>query len=113
MVAEVVAAFERLSPAPGWPVWKVDHGTELVPPWAVIFDPTPCRFEVSPDGPSLIGHAEVALGGFFADPPTMPGRAPDGHRVWSRDVASREIALTLARRENTAAVPPCPAVGLD
>jgi hypothetical protein len=110
VVGEVVATFERLSPASDWPLWKVEDGSEVGPRWAVVFGPKRhAEFEVTDNGPQLVDHAEVALGGYFADPSALPGRAPDGHRVWSRGVAEREVALALARQDDPDAVRPAPA----
>lgn len=56
---------------------------------------------------TVIKRTETALGGFFADPATMTGRAPDGGRLWSC-VAVEQMAMHALAREHdpTAFRPP-------
>lgn len=46
----------------------------------------------------VVERTETGLGGFFADPPTMAGRALDGGRLWSLAAARREVACALAKQ---------------
>lgn len=44
----------------------------------------------------IVERTETGLGGFFADPPAMVGRSPDGGRLWSREAVRREVVHALA-----------------
>jgi hypothetical protein len=96
--AGVVAAFDRLSPAPWWPVWKTERGSRRVPLQAVVFGPKRhVEFVVHEGRVEVVDRTDANLGGFYADPPSMPGRAPDGNRLWSLAVAEQAVATALAR----------------
>lgn len=58
------------------------------------------EFILGVEGLDIFDRTETTLGGFYADPPTMTGRAPDGGRIWSLAAVEREISFALARREN-------------
>jgi len=53
---------------------------------------------IDADGVEIVERTEAGLGGFFVDPPTMPGRAPDGGRLWSLAAAHREVTYALAKQ---------------
>jgi hypothetical protein len=55
------------------------------------------EFRLDGEGFDIVERTETGLGGFFVDPPTMPGRAPDGGRLWSLEAVRREVAYTLAK----------------
>lgn len=55
---------------------------------------------------TVIKRTETALGGFFADPPTMTGRAPDGGRLWSYVAAEQMVVHALARQTDPTALRP-------
>jgi hypothetical protein len=52
--------------------------------------------EIVGEGVTLLDQAEVALGGFYADPPRLQGRTEEGHRRWSTR-AAEEAARHLIR----------------
>ena len=57
-------------------------------------------------GVEIVERTETGLGGFFADPPVMSGRAPDGGRLWSREAVRREVAYALALQSDPFALRP-------
>jgi len=69
------------------------------PLFCVVFGPKRhAQFTMGATGPELVDHAEVALGGFFADPPSMRGRDRAGpHRQWSTAAVLGEVRLSVAR----------------
>jgi hypothetical protein len=69
------------------------------PLYCVIFGPKRhAQFTMGALGPELVAHAEVALGGFFADPPSMQGRDGGGpHRRWSTAAVLGEVRVAVAR----------------
>jgi len=101
----ILGAFAPLDPAPWWRVWKFERGTEAAPLQSVIFGPKRhVEFVVEDGAIRIVERTESTLGGFFADPPTMTGRAPDGGRIWSKAAAIREVEFVLARAADPAAV---------
>lgn len=69
------------------------------PLYCIVFGPKRhAEFTMGADGPELVEHAEVALGGFFADPPSLRGRDGGGpHRRWSSAAVLGEVRLAVAR----------------
>jgi hypothetical protein len=101
----ILGAFAPLNPAPWWRVWKFERGTEGVPLQSVIFGPKRhVEFVVEDGVVRIVERTESTLGGFFADPPTMTGRATDGGRIWSKAAVTREVEFVLARTTNPTAV---------
>jgi hypothetical protein len=90
---EIVELFEPLSPDPDWQVWKIDLGTKEEPLYEVVAAPkSHAEFYVTDGVVELKGHAELALGGFFADPPSMQGAdVGSSHRRWSTAGIAREV----------------------
>jgi hypothetical protein len=105
-VDEVLARFDSLAPAPWWPVWECQRGTPEAPLQSIVFGPKRhVEYTVDEAGTVHVEErTEAALGGFFADPPTLPGRAPDGGRWWTLAAIEREVTYALARRESVDAV---------
>jgi hypothetical protein len=99
-VDEVVAAFDRLSPDPSWPVWQAElAGAGGSPLQAVVFGPKRHVEFVTRAGRFEVVHrTDANLGGFYADPPTMRGRASDGNRAWSLAVAERAVTSGGAKQ---------------
>ncbi|MGC8628575.1 MAG: hypothetical protein ACP5VR_13700, partial [Acidimicrobiales bacterium] len=120
-VDAVLAAFDKLSPAPGWQVWKQERGTQKAPLRAVVFankrhaewtgDGALVVGEADEEEAELVGATEANLGGTYADPPSLRGRvAPvNGYRRWSMAAVRREVgyAQVLARSPE-ALRPPAP-----
>jgi hypothetical protein len=109
----VLAAFARLSPEEGWPVWKVEHGAIGNPLRAVVFGPKRhAEFTLDPSGRAdLVDATEAQLGGTYCDPAAMPGRAAalDGYRAWSMAAVRREVDLAVARTQGGAGMLRVPA----
>jgi hypothetical protein len=82
------------------PVWKTERGTPDRPLSSVVFGPKRhVEFMIGADGRvEIVDRTETALGGFYADPPTMTGRAGDGGRIWSLEAVRAEVAFALARQ---------------
>jgi hypothetical protein len=99
-IDEIVAAF---APAPDWPVWEVKRGTDEHPLRSLVFGPKR-HFETV--GDEIVERTETTLGGYFADPVTMTGRAADGGRRWTRAAAQAEIAYVRARAADPSALRP-------
>jgi hypothetical protein len=80
------------------PVWKTERGTPDRPLNSVVFGPKRhVEFTLGADGRvEIVDRTETALGGFYADPPTMTGRAGDGGRIWSLEAVRAEVAFALA-----------------
>jgi hypothetical protein len=99
-VDEVLGAFDPLSPAPWWPVWKRTREKEGRPLSAVVFGPK--RHAAFVDGgtedPDLTDATQANLGATYGDPPAMVGRvAPiDGYRRWSMAAVAREVIYAQA-----------------
>jgi hypothetical protein len=76
--------------------------------YCIVFGPKRhAQFTMGADGPELVEHAEVALGGFFADPPSLRGRDGHGpHRRWSSAAVLREVRLAVTRAMGADAVRP-------
>jgi hypothetical protein len=55
---------------------------------------------------TVIKRTETALGGFFADPATMTGRATDGGRLWSYVAVEQMATHALARGLDPTALRP-------
>jgi hypothetical protein len=57
----------------------------------------------------IVERTETGLGGFFVDPSTMPGRAPDGGRLWSLEAVRREMEYQRALLGDPSSLrPPAP-----
>ena len=96
-VDEVLGAFAPLSTDPGWPVWKTERGTPEEPLTALVFGP---KRHVEMVGDQIIEATEAGLGGSYADPAAMRGKAPGGRRRWSLAAVEREIAYARDRRRD-------------
>ncbi|MDA8040133.1 MAG: hypothetical protein M0Z69_13475, partial [Actinomycetota bacterium] len=97
-VDEVVSAFDALRPfGSDVPFWKAARGTAEHPLHSVVYGPKRhVEFVLGDDdSPEIIERTDAGLGGFFADPPTMPGRADDGLRIWSLEAIRRQVAFGL------------------
>jgi hypothetical protein len=72
---------------------------EVRPLFFVVFGPKRhATFTMGATGPELVEHAEIALGGFFAEPASMRGREDDGpHRHWSTAAVLGEVRIAVAR----------------
>jgi len=75
----------------------VERGTRDAPLRALVTGPKRhVEWIDRPEGPLVVNHAEVALGGFFVDPPSMIGRAVGStHREWSSSAVRRELLMAL------------------
>lgn len=101
----ILRAFAPLDPVDWWQVWKFKRGTEAAPLQSVIFGPKRhVEFVVEDGSVRIVDRTESTLGGFFADPPTITGRASDGGRIWSKAAVTREVDFVLARATDGAAV---------
>lgn len=110
-VDEIVDAFAFLSPAPWWPVWSVKRVNDDHPMQAVVFAPKRhAEFTVDQEGSiRVVQRTDSQLGGTYADPPGLEGRAADGHRAWSLVAAEREVRYALARADHPRQALRCPA----
>jgi hypothetical protein len=114
---EVVACFAPLAAfGDRVPVWKVERGSRRRPLLSVVFGPkNHHEFTLGSGAPeivptledsaaeymtSIVDRTEASLGGFYADPPAMRGRASDGGRLFSYAAAQREISYALARQRD-------------
>jgi hypothetical protein len=96
-VDEILRAFDALSPASEWPVWKSERGTSKSLLRALVFGP---KRHAEMLGDRIIDLTEAGLGGTYADPPAMRGRDAEGHRIWSTAAVRREIAFTMTCRDD-------------
>ncbi len=81
--------FERMSPEPGWPVWKCELAHKDSPLQTLIFgQKRHTEFIETDAGPELVAFTETNLGGQFLAPPAMANRADDGHYDWSRAICA-------------------------
>lgn len=98
----IIHAFAPLAPAPWWPVWKLVRGKRDNPLRTVIFGPKRhVEFVPTENGSfDFIERTESNLGGYYADPPRMAGRDPDGGRVWSKAAVIREVGFLLAQHSD-------------
>ena len=97
-VAGLLAAFDALSPGPGWPVWKRDPKPAEPPMRCVIFGPKRhVEYRGSDDAPELIDWTETGLGGHWSDPAGMLGRCAEGGRSWSKAAVEREVRFAAAK----------------
>jgi hypothetical protein len=96
-VDEVFAAFDRLSPDPGWSVWKREQGGADEPLQSVVYG---VNRHAETVGDEIVDLTETDLGGTFVDPPALHGRAPNGYRNWSFAAVEREIAYMIARQRD-------------
>jgi hypothetical protein len=55
---------------------------------------------IGPHESEVADRTEANLGGFYADPPKMTGRAEDRGRVWSLEAVRIEVAYALDRQRN-------------
>lgn len=107
-VDEVTGAFDALMPEPGWPVWKVERGSEDAPLHALVSGPkrhaefvggVVTRSDLDEHrADELVNWTEAGLGGTYCDPPTMRGRTPNAFRRWSLEAVEREVDYALARQ---------------
>jgi hypothetical protein len=98
-VGEILAAFDNLSPGPGWPIWKVEHSQ------AVVFGAKRhVEFRQGEDGLQIINRTDANLGGTFVDPPRTRGRAAYGNRQWSLSAVEREVNHVIARCDDPEAL---------
>jgi hypothetical protein len=96
-VDEVLGAFDALSPAPDWPVWKSERGTPEKPLRALVFGP---KRHVEMIGDEIVELTEAGLGGVYADPPAMRGRTAKDYRRWSVAAVRREVELISTREHD-------------
>lgn len=84
------------------PVLKIERGTRKHPLHTLVAGPKRhVEFTLDDAGSFKIVHrTDTQLGGTYADPPTVPGRAPDGHREFSLGALKSEIALARARERD-------------
>jgi hypothetical protein len=98
-VDEILALFEPLRVfGTDVPVWKTERGTPESLLHSVAFGPKRhVEFTIDEEGRvEIVDRTESALGGFYADPATMAGRAADGGRIWSLEAVRAEVAFALA-----------------
>lgn len=97
-VDRIVAAFDRLSPEAGWPVWKRTPAPGEAPLRCVVFGPKRhVEYRGTDDAPELIDWTETGLGGHWADPASLQGRCAEGGRAWSKLVVERAIRHAAAK----------------
>jgi hypothetical protein len=107
-IDEVTGAFGPLMLEPGWPVWKIERGTDDTPLHALVFGPKRhAEFVggvVAQSGADLhraeelVDWTEAGLGGTYCDPSTTHGRTPNALRCWSLVAVKREVDYVLACR---------------
>lgn len=111
-VDSMLARFDALRISDDWPVWTTKRGTdgsqgsqgsqesqesqESQLRSLVIAPKRHISFRADGQGIEIVGRTDANLGGTFVDPPTLKGRAPDGLRAWSRQVAERAALNALA-----------------
>ncbi len=105
-VDEVLHAFDPLSPAPWWPVWKRTREKEGCPLSAVVFGPKrhAAFVDDGAEDPDLTDATQANLGATYADPPAIVGRVGpiDGYRRWSMAAVAREVVYAQARTADPA-----------
>lgn len=113
----ITAAFAPLQVfGPDVPVWKCERGARSKPLRSVVFGTKRhVEFTLGPldnvevvvtdeeSAAEVIDRTDANLGGYYADPPTMSGRADeDDGRRWSLAAAQREVAFALALQRDPA-----------
>lgn len=106
-VDHIARHFGSLAPTPDWPLWKVDRGTASDVLRVITFGPKR-RIEFTKNGPrvTVTKRTETALGGFFADPPSMTGRAPITGRLWTFRAAEQVVTFQEALHRDPQALRP-------
>jgi hypothetical protein len=101
-VDEVLALFDPLRVfGVDVPIWKTKRGSPERQLHSVVFGPKRhVEFTLGTDGPEIVDRTESALGGFYADPVAMTGRAEDGGRIWSLEAVRGEVAFALAHQRD-------------
>ncbi len=97
-IDELLARFDRLAPfGADVPMWKAERGSPESPLHAVSFGPKRhAEMILHPAGKvEVIDRTDAGLGGLYADPAGMPGRAGDDKRAWSLAAVEREVHFLL------------------